>query len=95
VIVIFPLAIMTCARFDPPKGVLKNTMQTLGLLSYGLYVLQGVMFYAVEVSASHLGIQSVWIGLGAMPVVAAIAYAATVFIDLPARRWMKQALRGF
>jgi peptidoglycan/LPS O-acetylase OafA/YrhL len=95
VVVIFPLAIMTCARFEPPKGVLKNTMQTLGLLSYGLYVLQGVMFYAVEFCARHLGIQSVWIGLCAMPVVAAIAYAATVFIDIPARRWMKQALKGF
>jgi len=95
VIVIFPLAIMTCARFEPPKGVLKNTMRTLGLLSYGLYVLQGVTFYAAEVCARHLGIQSVWIGLCAMPVVAAIAYAATVFVDLPARRWMKQALKEF
>jgi len=92
VIVIFPLAIMICARFDPPKGVLTNTMRTLGLLSYGMYVLQGVTFYAVEVCARHFGIQSVLIGLFAMPVVAAIAYAATVFVDLPVRRWMKQAL---
>ncbi len=95
VIVIFPLAIMTCARFDPPKGVLRSTMQSLGLLSYGLYVLQGVMFYAVEVCARHFEVQSVWIGLLSVPVVAAIAYAATIFIDLPARRRMKQALRGF
>jgi peptidoglycan/LPS O-acetylase OafA/YrhL len=94
VIIIFPLAIMICARFDPPKGVLKNTMLSLGLLSYGLYVLQGVMFYAVELCARHLQIQSVWIGLLSVPVVAAVAYAATVFIDLPARRRMKQAVRG-
>jgi peptidoglycan/LPS O-acetylase OafA/YrhL len=95
VMTIFPLAIITCARFDPPKGALKNTMQALGLLSYGLYVLQGVMFYAVEFVAENLGIESAWIGLLAVPVVAVIAYAATVFIDLPARRRMKQALRGF
>lgn len=95
VITIFPLAIITCARFDPRKGALKNTMQALGLLSYGLYVLQGVMFYAVEFVAENLGIESAWIGLLAVPVVAVIAYAATVFIDLPARRRMKQALRGF
>jgi peptidoglycan/LPS O-acetylase OafA/YrhL len=93
VIVIFPLAIMICARFDPPKGVLTDTMRTLGLVSYGMYVLQGVTFYAVEACAWYFGIQSVTIGLFAMPVVAAIAYAATVFIDLPARRWMKQALK--
>ncbi len=94
VIVIFPLAILTGARFEPPKGVLKNTMQRLGLLSYGLYVLQGVMFYAVEVCAGQFQLQSAWIGLLSVPVVAAIAYAATVFIDLPVRRWMKQTLRG-
>jgi hypothetical protein len=53
------------------------------------------MFYAVEVCARHLGIHSVWIGLCAMPAVPAIAYAATVFVDLPVRRGMKQALKGF
>jgi peptidoglycan/LPS O-acetylase OafA/YrhL len=94
VIIIIPLTIMICARFDPPKGVLADTMRTLGLLSYGMYVLQGVTFYAVEVCARHFEIDAVWIGLFAMLLVAAIAYAATVFVDLPARRWMKQALKG-
>lgn len=93
VMVVFPLAIMICARFDPPKGALANTMHTLGLLSYGIYILQVVTFHAVEVGAGNLGIQSALVGLVAIPIVAAGAYAATVFIDVPLRLTMKQALK--
>jgi peptidoglycan/LPS O-acetylase OafA/YrhL len=93
VIVIFPLGIMIGARFDPPKGILTSTMLILGLLSYGMYVLQAVTFYAVELCARLLAIQSALIGILALPVVAAIAYAATVVVDLPIRRRMKQARR--
>ncbi|WP_283806654.1 acyltransferase family protein [Bradyrhizobium guangdongense] len=94
VLVVFPLAIMICARFDPPKGALASIMQTLGLLSYGIYVLQVVTFHAVEVCALQLGIQSALVGLVAIPIVAAVAYAATVFVDVPVRLTMKQALKG-
>ncbi|WP_256806913.1 MULTISPECIES: acyltransferase family protein [Bradyrhizobium] len=93
VIVVFPLAIMICARFDPPSGALTNTMQTLGLLSYGIYVLQVVTFHVVEVCAQHLGTRSAIVGLAALPVVLAAAYAATVFVDVPVRLAMKQALK--
>jgi peptidoglycan/LPS O-acetylase OafA/YrhL len=93
VMVVFPLAIMICAGFDPPKGALANTMHTLGLLSYGIYILQVVTFHAVEVGAGNLGIQSALVGLVAIPIVAAGAYAATVFIDVPLRLTMKQALK--
>ena len=94
VIVVFPLAITICARFDPPRGALANTMQTLGLLSYGIYVLQVVTFHAVEACARHIEVQSALVGLVAIPVVAAVAYAATVFVDVPVRLTMKQALKG-
>jgi peptidoglycan/LPS O-acetylase OafA/YrhL len=94
VIVVFPLAIMVCARLDPPRGALTNMMQTLGLLSYGIYVLQRVTFHAVEICARHLETQSALVGLAAIPAVAAAAYAATVFVDLPVRLTMKQALKG-
>lgn len=94
VMVIFPLAIMICARFDPPQGALAKAMHTLGLLSYGIYVLQVVTFHAIEVGALHLGIHSPLVGFVAIPIVAAAAYAATVVVDVPVRLRMKRALKG-
>jgi peptidoglycan/LPS O-acetylase OafA/YrhL len=92
-VIVFPIVVMICARFDPPKGWPANIMRLLGLLSYGIYVLQGVTFHAVEICARYFGIQSASIGLLAMPVVAAIAYVATIFVDLPVRRGMNHALK--
>lgn len=94
VIAVFPLAIMICARFDSPRGTLSSVMQTLGLLSYGIYVLQVVTFHAIEVCALNLGIHSALAGLAAIPMVAVAAYGATAFVDVPVRLAMKQALRG-
>uniref|UniRef100_UPI00195368C7 hypothetical protein n=1 Tax=Citrobacter freundii TaxID=546 RepID=UPI00195368C7 len=78
----------------PPRGTLSSVMQTLGLLSYGIYVLQVVTFHAIEVCALNLGIHSALAGLAAIPMVAVAAYGATAFVDVPVRLAMKQALRG-
>lgn len=92
VLFVFPTLILLCAQVDVGEGGFSKMMATLGLLSYGVYVLQAPIYGIVEAVARRIGIGSVWYGLAATLTVAIVAYFATIWIDIPVRHLMKHAL---
>jgi peptidoglycan/LPS O-acetylase OafA/YrhL len=94
VLFIFPGLIHVCAGIEPDRqGLPASVMQTLGLMSYGVYVLQVPIFRAVEIAAISFGVRSAAIGIGAVVLVAGAAYAATMRFDVPFRAWLGGGVR--
>jgi peptidoglycan/LPS O-acetylase OafA/YrhL len=63
VLIIFPLVIVMCSFADTGKACLTKPMEALGLLSYGIYVLQVPVFRLVELGAARLALRAAWVAL--------------------------------
>jgi peptidoglycan/LPS O-acetylase OafA/YrhL len=93
VLFLFPLLIFICASVEIDSGKFFQLTKVLGLLSYGIYVLQIPTYSLITYAAKLVGLDRPPVGLLAVIVVIIIAHLATTRVDIPVRRWLKQRLR--
>ena len=90
VLFLFPLLIFICASVEIEGGRFFQLTKFLGLLSYGIYVLQIPIYSLITYAAKLIRFDSFLIGLLAVIVVIIVAHLATTRVDIPARRWLKR-----